>query len=96
MFCSECGSQSLANANFCSNCGVLLQRTSSGLLNTTCSFEEFKKNKEKERQSKFEPKEKKKKKLSRNLLKATRASKFVYSKFKYSKMDKRPRYRTAK
>ena len=60
MFCCSCGTKSLVeNAKYCSNCGVFLSNPmieSSHI--KTIGFEEFKKRKETERSSRFQPKKK--------------------------------------
>jgi hypothetical protein len=61
MFCSQCGVESSnKTAKFCFNCGFDFFKTDT---KSTCGFLEFKRRKEEERQSKFEPKNKKAKGL---------------------------------
>ena len=81
VYCCKCGSKSIADANFCHNCGYSFKSTarepeegsstaSSASATTstssypkrkTVSFKEFRRQKENDRQSRFEPKTKKSK-----------------------------------
>lgn len=70
MFCSRCGSRAVENAKYCSNCGLSFASSSASPscqgvkdqeVRKTVSFDEFKKRKENERSSRFQPKVKKSK-----------------------------------
>ena len=59
MFCCSCGTKSLVeNAKYCSNCGVFLSNPTNESSHKTIGFEEFKKRKDTERSSRFQPKKK--------------------------------------
>ncbi|XP_014675080.1 PREDICTED: uncharacterized protein LOC106815163 [Priapulus caudatus] len=71
MFCSQCGLEVTSTSNYCSNCGILVKTsividpgrasttTSSSTTNRpSVSFEDFRKIKEDQRQSRFQPKAK--------------------------------------
>lgn len=56
MFCSQCGWEVASGGKYCSHCGILFPSVNPGV--SSCGIEEFKKRKEVERRSKFEPKAK--------------------------------------
>ena len=59
MFCCSCGTKCLVeNAKYCANCGVFLSNPTNESSHKTIGFEEFKKRKETERSSRFQPKKK--------------------------------------
>ena len=59
MFCSSCTAKScLANAKYCSKCGAQYPTNESTNCNKTIGFEDFKKRKEMERSTRFQPKKK--------------------------------------
>lgn len=67
MFCSRCGLQLIAGANFCSTCGEAVKSVTENVSTpppVTVSFEQFRGRKSLERTSRFEPKKSGTSKLS--------------------------------
>ena len=75
MFCSSCGAKScLANAKYCSNCGAQYPSNKPTNCNKTIGFDDFKKRKEMERSTRFQPKKKLKVLSTKSKAKETKAS----------------------